>query len=196
MSEKGKIFDLSARFQAMKNRNTPEEDPNIAEPAEPEGAEIHDLAHHNFRIRGLSAEDRPSPPTPPEETVPFKPHRSNGLSLRTFAGLGGLMADEGLASTFDHLFAHTAEDQRKFEHIRAIEETLRSLQGIGRNFEQNVAMRRGILRSEGTEDLVTTFWSASPHVVSGKPAFFTALLDELEERGYFDVSPTRPPESL
>ncbi|MEK9155043.1 MAG: hypothetical protein AAB839_00155 [Patescibacteria group bacterium] len=115
--------------------------------------------------------------------------------MRRFATAASFYTDILGAIGMDRMVS-TPEDTRKLNHLVAMEGALRSLRGqmSAAKEAQNVAMRRGFMRSSGTEDLVQQFWGSESHDWSARPSTYIALLDELEERGFFDIEPPMPPD--
>ncbi len=79
--------------------------------------------------------------------------------------------------------------QEKLQHIRRareIRQAISSLQGPRAHLDANVAIRADIVKSMTDDQLAEEFHSSTPHDWSARPAFYTALINELEARRYFD----------
>lgn len=108
------------------------------------------------------------------------------FTLRTFARLLGVRAsNEHLINTFAR---NSEEEEQKYIHLVAMEKTLKELDGQILRKEQNVALRRSAMRSAGTDDLIKQFYGSNEHDWTARPSTYIALLDELEERGFFALS--------
>jgi hypothetical protein len=83
----------------------------------------------------------------------------------------------------------SAEDQTKYRRLVTMETALNGLFAK----PANVAMRRGMIRSYGTDDLMGEFWNSTEGNWTSQPAMYTAILDELEERGFFNIADVAPP---
>lgn len=78
---------------------------------------------------------------------------------------------------------------KRLEYIkRALEirQAINSLQGAERTLDNNVAIRARLVKEMEDDDLAEQFHTSTRHDWSARPAHFTAILDELTERGYFD----------
>lgn len=131
---------------------------------------------------------------PPQESfaepLPITPGK---YSMRTFSRVGDRLGHDMIRLA--HLVGNTEAAQTKYSHLVKMDAALYRLRTqMSKEKEMaNVAMRRGLIRGSGTEDLVDQFWSSNEHDWSARPSTYLALLDELDERGFFTI-PTDTPE--
>ena len=120
----------------------------------------------------------------------FEPEEPrSGLNLRVLSRLD--VGNHGLDLIGRDLLGLLAgpEDRKKLDRLVMVETALRGL------FVKpaNVAMRRGMVRSYGTDDLTAQFWGSTESNWTQQPAMYTAIIDELEERGFFNIRNVPPP---
>lgn len=194
-------LDFAAHASAIKKRRAAEESaeprpPVDAAPDQPvsvePGGDVVHLEIPRPPLRVLPKPDRSD--APPDLTDVLRLERlggvaSTGLSLRTLSRLDlGDHGSELIGRDFLGLLT-TPEDRQKFDRLVVIETALDGLYVK----PGNVGLRRSIIRSYGTEDLAADFWGSTESNWTQQPAMYTAILDELEERGFFNIRDVPPP---
>lgn len=201
------VIDFAARGRALKDRRTAEQEADGAKPPaqippppstseEPEGSLVH-LEIPRAPLRVAPPPDRfevPSAfPTAAPESEQSGSARS-GLNLRMLSRLD--LGDRGLGLNAPDLvgrdflgLVRSPEDQTKLSRLTVIETALRGLPVR----QANVGIRRNLFRTLGMDDLTEMFWTSVESYWAAQPAMYVALLDELEERGYFNIANVPPP---
>lgn len=182
---------ISFPFGAKKPQDKPVKKPREKASQDAESPKLDNLVTPTFNIKKEPL--RVLQPYPskfrPEEFEKRLPTFKNplGRDLRALAKL----SNSPLGSMLQAFSATTIEKGSDFEkkliRLKEMESALASLRSQMSESREaaNVAMRRGIMRETGKEDLINQFWNSTEHDWSAKPSTFIALLDELEERGFF-----------
>lgn len=195
MAEKPPI-DFVSRARALKEaregkEKNPEEE--VSQNVIPQGRE-----NVVAPVFGAKLERLPTPlsPTPPRHESPLDPTPTTPgeFTMRMFSRLDPRFGTD--VSLFSGLAGSDPEAQRKFTHLAEMDSALSTLRGQMSEAKEraNVAMRRSFMREAGTNDLADQFWSSNEHDWSARPSTYIALLDELEERGFFNLSMGEDPE--
>ena len=169
MAEKPPIDFVSRRRELLEkrkeeNQNPPEE---VSQKEAPKGAEVVALLVHR------------------EPWAPSAPAMPGDFTMRMFSRHNSRFGAD--ISIFGDLIGNTEDAQKKFTRLVELDSALDNLrtQMSARREAENVAMRRGPMRSDGTENLEDMFWNSNEHDWAARPSTYIALLDELEERGFF-----------
>lgn len=85
--------------------------------------------------------------------------------------------------------AETAEDRIKYGRLVKLKTALRGF--VVKS--DTVALRRSIVGSYETDRLIEEFWNSTEGDWTQRPALYTAILDELEQRGFFNIRDVPPP---
>ena len=195
MAEKPPINFLEAAKALREKRAAESQKPEeqVSQNAAP--LKIAEIATPVF---GGNVKKLPTPPPlasrPRESFIEPRPSMPGEYNMRMFSRLGSRFGDD--MSLFGGLVGNSAEAQRKFSHLVKMDsalQTLRTQMSEARE-RSNVAMRRAFMREAGTEDLADQFWNSNEHDWSARPSTYIALLDELEERGFFNLSLGTDPE--
>lgn len=192
MSNKNVIF---FPFGTKKPQDTSAKKPEEKTPLDAKSPKLDNLVTPTFDVkkplRVLQPYSSKSRPEEIEERLPtFK--NPLGPNLRTIAKPSNTLLGSMLQAFSATAVEKGSDFEKKLLRLKEIESALASLRPqMGENrVAANVAMRRGIMRETGKEDLINQFWNSTEHDWSAKPSTFIALLDELEERGFFTFTTT------
>ena len=193
MSDKNVIF---FPFGAKKSQDASAKKPEEKASPDAELPKLDNLVTPTFNVkkeplRVLQPYPSKSYPEEIEERLPtFK--NPSGDNLRTIAKLSNTPLGNILQVFSTTAIEKGSDFEKKLLRLKEMESALASLRpqmGESR-VAANVAMRRGMMREAGREDLINQFWNSTEHNWSAKPSTFIALLDELEERGFFTFTAT------
>ncbi len=93
------------------------------------------------------------------------------------------MNGSGWWEGFRHL---NPEISKKRQTRNKIIATINTLQGISSSFEKNVNIRENLIKSLGDDELENYFNSSTEQDWTSRPAYYKALVNELERRNYFE----------